>query len=128
MVEATPFNFEGKLVLVAEDEMLLGLVAEAAIQDLGGRCTKVARTCTEALAVFDDELPDLILLDVNLKDGTSERIIDVAVARGVPIIVCSGSDSANLPEKFRRLPMLKKPWTLEDMGVAAASAFYSVKD
>lgn len=110
----------GRAILVAEDEVMIAMLAEDVIDELGGRVIGVAPTCDEALALLAKSEPALILLDVNLDGGTSERVVEAARARGIPVLVSSGSDHKALPSAFQNLPMLGKPWTFDDMKRALA--------
>lgn len=109
------FSLNGQLVLIAEDELMIGLLARDAVERLGGRCAPVVKTCEEALRALATDLPDLIILDLNLRGGTSERVLDAALVNGIPVVVSSGTTRESLPRKFQELPRLEKPWQLHDM-------------
>jgi hypothetical protein len=42
---------------------------------------------------------------------------------GVPVILSTGSDPGSLPEAFRSLPFVKKPWTMTDLENAFRQVF-----
>ncbi len=121
MSNAEQSSLAGVAIMVAEDEAIIGMLAENVIRELGGRFAGLARTCEEALTMLAAAAPQMILLDVHLKGGTSERVVDAAAALGIPVVVSSGSDSAALPAKFHGLPTLRKPWSIDEMSAVFAT-------
>ncbi len=102
-------------VLVVEDEALLrGIIA----RNLASRGCEVRETATaaEALAALQAELPDLLLLDINLPDRTGWDVLRELAAAGkqVPTVVLSAVrvSPARLAE-FRPLAYLPKPFPIE---------------
>lgn len=128
MESGDTFSLGGRAVLIAEDEMMIAMLAEDVIEELGGRVVGVAATCDAALAMLANGDPALVLLDVNLDGGTSERVVGAAAARGIPVLVSSGSDANALPPEFRGLPMLGKPWGFGEMRQALAALLPSAHD
>lgn len=118
-------NLDGQLVLIAEDEPIIGLLAKDAVETFGGRCAPIVKTRDDALRALAIEVPNLIILDLNLQGGTSERVLDAALAEGIPVVVSSGTMRESLPKKFQDLPRLEKPWQLHDMEAALNSALNS---
>lgn len=108
-----------KRVLIAEDDVLIAMLAESVVRDLGGESAGCANSCEKALAMLQEQRPDILLLDVNLGGRTSEPVLQAALDRNVPVLISSGSDGEALPEPFRDLPLLAKPWTTHDFAVAA---------
>jgi len=58
-------------VMVIEDEPLIAMDIRNIVEDMGHFVTGVARTQTEALALGDKDMPDLILADIQLADNSS---------------------------------------------------------
>lgn len=80
-----------KKVLVAEDEILITLLIEDTLADLGFRAVSVASQQKASDALEGQERFELAILDYHLKDGTSLGLANKLAEQGVPIIVCSGS-------------------------------------
>ncbi|MDY6962714.1 MAG: response regulator [Pseudomonadota bacterium] len=58
----------GKLsVMVVEDEWIVSMEIEAALEEGGYDCVGVASTAREALALAGSARPDLVLMDIRLK-------------------------------------------------------------
>ena len=58
-------------VMIIEDEAIIAMDLEGIVGDMGHRITGIARTEADALKLFNDEKPDLILSDIQLADGSS---------------------------------------------------------
>ena len=100
----------GLRILIAEDEFLLAAQLEDELHAIGfstlGPYTSVARAtqaCREAQF-------DVALLDVNLHGEMVFPVVDELQARGIPFVLLSGYSAANLPERFRNVPRVAKPY------------------
>ncbi len=84
-------------VLVVEDDAVLNRVIQAALERAGYR-THAAETCADGLALATGEMPGLLVLDLNLPDGTAWDLLeDIRRCRPdeeAPVIVIS-SDSVS---------------------------------
>lgn len=58
-------------VMIIEDEPLIALDIEQMVQDLGHTVTGIARTHQEAVKLFNETGPKLVLADIQLADGSS---------------------------------------------------------
>lgn len=97
----------GRRVLITEDNWLIAMEWEAALQDAGYTVVGIAVTGEEALRVAAEEAPDLVIMDIRLlgdMDG-----VDAAVAlrarTGLRCIFVSAHDD---PE-IRRRAQLAEP-------------------
>jgi DNA-binding response OmpR family regulator len=102
-------------VLVVEDEPLLRRIIVRNLVSRG-HAVREAATAAEALAALRAELPDLMLLDINLPDRTGWDVLrDLRAARQqVPTILLSAVrvSPARLAE-FQPLAYLPKPFPIE---------------
>lgn len=81
-----------KNILVVEDEMIVALDIEHQLRSRGYRTFNHAASYEEAVKKINNINPDLILLDIILKDGsTGFRIADYARRRGIPVIFITAS-------------------------------------
>jgi len=80
-------------------------------------------TAQQALDYLASAEPDFAVLDVNLREGTSEAVADRLRARGVPFVFATGyGDAATIPERFSDIAIVRKPinpWVLESMLASA---------
>ncbi|MEM6801914.1 MAG: LytTR family transcriptional regulator DNA-binding domain-containing protein [Bacteroidota bacterium] len=56
-------------ILIVEDEALYAANLEMLIEELGYECLGIVESAAEALVKIKEELPDLVLMDINLKGG-----------------------------------------------------------
>lgn len=58
-------------ILLVEDEVLVAMALEEALEAAGHEVMGPAATLAEAVALCEEVLPELALLDINLRDGSS---------------------------------------------------------
>lgn len=75
-------------VLIIEDESIIAMHLQALVEDLGHTVTGVATTHAEALVLIAEDLPDLILADIRLADGSSgvEAVNEILLTHNLPVI------------------------------------------
>jgi CheY-like chemotaxis protein len=96
--------------LLVEDEGLIAMVMQDALEDLGWPSTWVTstRAALDALATRNFSFA---ILDVNLDGETSYPVAEALAVKGVPYFFSSGYGSAGVQEKYRSLLLLRKPFT-----------------
>ena len=103
-------------VLVVEDEAPLRMIIRRNLEHRGVAVTE-ARTAAEALAALEDgELPDLLLLDINLPDRTGWDVLRQLRANGRTPRTIVVSAVRIPPEKLREFAVdayLPKPFPIE---------------
>jgi CheY-like chemotaxis protein len=96
-------------VLVVEDEMLVAMMLEGMLQDLGYRVIKAARVA-KAVSLVATETIDVAILDVNLAGEPSYRVADELLRRGIPFVFASGYAPGSLRADFHDIAVLRKPY------------------
>ena len=114
----------GQRVLVVEDELLILMMIEDMLADLGCTSVSVAAGVEKALALIDAEVFDAALLDMNLNGNASHSVAEALVARGVPFIYSTGNKGHSLSDGYPDRPVLKKPSRYEEL-VAIVSRLLS---
>lgn len=108
-------------VLVVEDEALIALDMEATLRDAGVAEIVAAVSVDEALLAIDNGDLHGAVLDLHLgRNGWSYDIAYRLEARGIPFVFSSGS--ADIAEDFRHVPMVKKPFSADQLLAALALA------
>jgi CheY-like chemotaxis protein len=117
-------RFKGRRVLVVEDEMMIALLVEDMLQELGCAVVGPANGLDMALelAASEDAL-DAALLDVNVGGKPVFPVADALRAKGVPAIFSTGYGEAVLREADRGAPVLQKPFRAGDLARALTEAF-----
>jgi DNA-binding response OmpR family regulator len=106
----------GTRVLVVEDEMLLTLVIETALDQAGAEPIGPASTLAEAVSLAQAERLDAAVLDVNLNNEAVFPVADFLRERGVPFIFATGyAAEAAIPPRHRDIPRLPKPYRSDQL-------------
>lgn len=93
----------GRVVLVVEDESLIGWNLRFLLERQGWRVLGPAVTVAEALALLAEHgPPDLALLDFNLHGQPVTPVAEQLRANSVPFVLASGYGSA-----IRQVPVLR---------------------
>ncbi|MEK6479381.1 response regulator [Catalinimonas sp. 4WD22] len=90
-------------ILIVEDELLAAEDIKEQLEEAGYEVTGIARSYEGALKLFKQELPDLVLLDIQL-DGEKNGIAVASTINKltkVPIIYITGSAEDNLLEQAK---------------------------
>jgi CheY-like chemotaxis protein len=102
--------FQGRSILVVEDEMLVQMNIEAVLRDHGCTCIAAAATVDQALAALNTQSFDAAVLDVNLGGKTSHPVADELGARAIPFVVSTGYGQLALDGTYKDQPVLMKPY------------------
>jgi CheY-like chemotaxis protein len=105
----------GRRVLVVEDEMLVLIMIEDMLADLGCNAVASAATIDKALALIDAQAFDFVMLDVNLNGRDSQPVAEALSARGVPVVYSTGNTDHGPRDGYSGRPVLRKPFKYEDL-------------
>jgi CheY-like chemotaxis protein len=103
----------GKRVLIVEDELMIRMLLEGMLTDLGHSVAAEAGGLDEAISLAKQAEFDLAVLDVNLNGTPVTPVVEILIARGVPFIFASGYGQRGLPEAYRTAPILQKPFQVD---------------
>ncbi|MGF9758246.1 response regulator [Microvirga sp. 0TCS3.31] len=102
--------------MIVEDQALIGMSLEAFLEDAGFEVAGVFMSNAQALQWLEDDLPDVAVLDVMIKDGTSVAVARVLKTLGVPFAVYSGlPPQTEYPIELQDVPWLEKPVSRETL-------------
>lgn len=109
-----------KKVLIVEDEMIIALLLERMVRNLGHKVMDKVVSGEEAISVVQKQQPDLILMDIRLQgeiDGI-EAMARIHETSDIPVIYISGNTDALDQEKIKSteyIEFLSKPVTISDL-------------
>jgi DNA-binding response OmpR family regulator len=98
------------LVLVLEDEVLIGIDIQDELREAGYCVAGPFTTCAAALEWLRTSTPDVAVLDAALKDGSCREIARELEKRAVPFLIYSGyGEDQTLLAEFRHALWIEKP-------------------
>ena len=108
-------DLAGLRVLVVEDEMMVSMLIEDMLDDLGCKVVGPASRLDEALALASEAELDCAVLDVNLGGQSIFPLADFLRAKGAPFAFATGYGDAGLRDVDRGSPVLQKPFREGDL-------------
>jgi CheY-like chemotaxis protein len=111
-------SLAGTRVLIVEDEMLVSMLVEDILADLGCVVIGPMSKIDKALEAARSESFDIAFLDVNLAGQRVFPVADVLAERGIPFIFVSGYGDQALEPPHNDRPVVKKPFAPDALGVA----------
>jgi CheY-like chemotaxis protein len=105
----------GRRSLVVEDEMLVLIMIEDMLADLGCEFVTAAATINRALALIEAQIFDVAMLDMNLNGEQTYSVADALAARGVPFVFSTGYSGHDIRDGYRDRPVLKKPFRYDEL-------------
>lgn len=103
----------GMNVLVVEDEMLIAMLLEDMLTDMGHVVVGPASDIEAALAHLKEGGIDAAILDVNLGKTPSWPVAAALQEQGVPFAFATGYGEAGVDARYADTPTLQKPFKLE---------------
>jgi CheY-like chemotaxis protein len=108
-------------ILVVEDEMLIAMLVEDWLAELGCETVGPVGSAVEALALIEAGQLDGAILDVSLNGHDSFAVADALRARDVPFTFATGHGTGRVADRFKDAPTLTKPYDFERVRAAVAT-------
>jgi DNA-binding NtrC family response regulator len=99
----------GVSILIVEDEVIIGMMLVNEIAAAGGVPIGPVTSIANALKEIESRVVNVVILDAKLVDGWGGELAAHLEKRGIPHVVVSGYDRANLPEALSKAPFIAKP-------------------
>jgi CheY-like chemotaxis protein len=110
-------KFNGRDVLVVEDEEMIASVIEEMLLDLGCRQVWIAGSVKDAKAVLAEHRPHAVILDVNLGGDSGFHLAQSLSEAKIPFVFATGYGRHGLPDQWAARPIMQKPFKLETLQV-----------
>lgn len=117
---ARPSQSTARRVLIVEDEVLIAMVLEDALDMLGHVVVGSAASYAETETAIAAGGFDLAILDVHLGSDPVFPLADRLVAAGTSVIFATGSHRDSLPARFDGMAVLEKPYAIAAVEAALA--------
>jgi CheY-like chemotaxis protein len=105
-------------VLVVEDELMIRMLLQDMLADLGHTIAAETGRIEEALALAKKGEFDVAILDVNLNGQPVTPVVEVLIERGMPFVFATGYGQRGVPEPYRQTPTLQKPFQADALAQA----------
>ncbi|MGE0595850.1 MAG: response regulator [Hyphomonadaceae bacterium] len=112
----------GKRILVVEDELLIALLLEELLGELGCVLAASAPNMDDAARLADAGGFDAAILDVNVGGKQVYPLAETLAARNLPIVFATGYGAGGLPQRWSGHPVAAKPYELSDLKAALEAA------
>ena len=109
-------SLDAKTVLVIEDQFLIAIDTEQALRNAGAVDVRLASSVRDAFEMLTSFVPDVVVLDFVLGDGTGSDVAKVLTERQVPFVFATGyGDNVPIPGPYRHVPTVRKPFSVDDL-------------
>lgn len=114
--------FVGVRVFVVEDEGAIAMMIEEMLEELGCEVLASVAQLATALEIARTAQVDLAILDVNLAGERIFPVAEILRERGIPFLFSTGYGASGLPSEFAQYPVLRKPFSQNDLQQKVALA------
>ena len=114
-------------ILVVEDQTAIAMIFEEVLREAGFEVVGPVSKLSAAIDLARDEMLDAAVLDITIRGGAVYPVADILKQRNVPFVLASGYEEWALPDAYRGVPRLSKPFTPEDIDRMLAQLFPSLR-
>lgn len=105
---------KGRTILLVEDEMMVAMLLETALENEG--CNVISAGFLEkATLLAAERAVDAAVLDVNLHGKRSYPVADVLASRDIPFVFSTAYGNEELRDRYPDRPVLAKPYQPADL-------------
>ncbi len=101
-------------ILIVEDEIIILMMMEGMLEDMGCEAIATAHTNDSAIALIQTQFFDAAFLDMNLNGNSSSDVADMLVEYHVPFAYSTGNSIHDNRDGFCNRPVLRKPFGDEE--------------
>jgi two-component SAPR family response regulator len=110
-------------ILVVEDEVLIGMLLEDMLTDLGYEVAASAARVEDAIKLAAEVEADAAILDVNLNGQEVYPVADILSRRQIPFVFATGYSEFGLPHPYQQHQTMQKPFQQETLERRLAALF-----
>jgi CheY-like chemotaxis protein len=114
-------SLAGLCILIVEDEMMVAMLLEDMLTELGCDVVKAARLA-KAFHLIATAVIDCAILDISVAGESVYPLANELRRRGIPFIFSSGYGAGGLAPEYRDHPTLSKPFQQDELAPMLAGA------
>lgn len=115
-------QLDGVSILVVEDDAIIAMLLEDMLEELGASLAGQARDVDTALELAGTAPFDCAILDLNLRGVPSYKVAEAIAGRNIPFVFATGYGEGDIDPRFAGVPILKKPFMMEDLATVIGAA------
>jgi len=115
-------DLRGCKVLVVEDEMMIAMLIEDMLEELGCELIGPASKVERALELIASKTIGIALLDVNLDGQATDAVAYELQRRGIPFVFATGYGATGVPKQHTDRAVLQKPFQKTDLATVLFNA------
>ncbi len=96
-------------VLLVEDELLIAMMLEDKLRDLGFGIAGVAGTVAGGLRMLRDTAPDIAVVEFRLADGDCDVVLTELRSRRIPVVLVTAARIDKADARFADIDVVEKP-------------------
>jgi len=100
-------------ILVVEDQAAISMLVEDLLVDSGYDVVGPASSMEQAMDITRSSAIDGAVLDIQIGDTPVYPLADLLHSIGVPFIFSTGYQGTTIPERFKGVPVVEKPYGSE---------------
>lgn len=114
-------------ILIAEDEAIIALLLSDVIESLGHNVCQIVATEAEAVGAALTALPDLMIIDARLGDGSGINAVEAILkSHYIPHLFVTGN-IGGVHDRFPNAITLEKPFFIRELELAVRQAMAQPK-
>ena len=116
-------GLQGRRILLVEDDMLIAMMLDEFLRQLGCEPVGPAARLTRAVELAAGAAIDGAVLDLNVNGEPVYPVAAELARRGIPFVFVTGYSAAHVSEAYRDRPLLRKPFESEEFGRTLGDLF-----
>ena len=120
-------TLDGCTILIVEDEPLIGFGMADVIRTEGGEVIGPGVTCGQALRAMAGRRINAAILDIMLKGKMVFGLADALLGQRVPFVFVTGDVEHLVPERYKHVPIVLKPFVKHELISALKKAMRQKK-
>jgi CheY-like chemotaxis protein len=111
----TERSLRGLRLLVVEDEVLVALMIEDMLAELGCVIAGMVASVPKALDIARSAPLEGAVLDINVAGEAIYPVAQILMERGVPFLFTTGYDPSGIDRRFAHAPVVRKPFQVSEL-------------